>query len=102
MRTARRRRAKSVGLRGTRPLPRGGGNRAPRYSDKTLMDGPDLPAMTLPSTRLVSDQFHVGIYVYEYESDSSVGHGAFLSHDEKLSAPEHVEHAGLSMLGGSK
>jgi hypothetical protein len=66
------------------------------------MDGPDLPAMTLPSVRPVTDQFHVGVYVYEYESDSRHGYGAFMPHDEKVSAPQHVEHAGLSKLGASK
>ena len=78
-----------------------GGGRAPRYNDQTLMDGPDLPVTTLPSTRPVSEQFHVGVYVYEYASDSPDGYGVFMSQDETLAAHEHVEHAGLSRLGPS-
>jgi hypothetical protein len=41
-------------------------------------------------------------WLYEYESSSTDGYGAWVSHEKTLSAPEHIEHAGLSMLGASK
>jgi hypothetical protein len=77
-------------------------NVAPRWDEQTLMDGPALPPMTLPANRAVSARFRLVVHVYEYESNSSTGAGAFIPTDTKLSPLVHVQKAGLSTLAAAR
>ena len=73
-------------------------HQAPRLSDETLMAMWGMPAMKFPAAHCVSLAYRVGVYLYEYASESPDGEGAFVARDP-LPALVHVERSGLSPFG---
>jgi len=79
-------------------LPIGPSKRAPRWNEETLLASPDMPPMSFPAARRASAGYRVGVYVYEYASDSPDGKGAFVGSDSEVPAARHLERAGLGAL----
>jgi hypothetical protein len=80
-----------VPRKGTRPTP---------WDERTVMDGPVLPAVPFPADRKLSSATTLTVYVYEYAATSAAGEGAFVdSADSRISAAAHVRAAGLSPIG---
>jgi hypothetical protein len=77
-------------------------SRATRWNEQTVMAGPnipEMPPMQLARERRVTAEYRIGVYVYEYELDSSDAHGAFVPGDDEVPAAVHVRRSGLLPLG---
>jgi hypothetical protein len=80
-----------VPRKGTRPTP---------WDERTVMDGPALPAIPFPVDRKLPSATTLTIYVYEYAASSADGEGAFVaSDDSRIPAAAHVRASGLGPMG---
>jgi hypothetical protein len=82
-------------------LPIGPSHRAPRWNEETVMVVPGRQAGEFPSKRHVSRGYHVGVYVYEYWSQSADEKGAFVDSDRTRPAATQLQVSGLAALSAA-